>query len=85
METEERKIAPDAEQVLKESYVEYILWQSEKTHPKTPYSIAVWCDCVSSADPDFFRWLFNDTSISDFGSNLTDEEMEIATNFFLKL
>ena len=36
-------------------------------------------------DPDFFRWLFDDGEISDFGINLTDEQQQEYTNFINSL
>ena len=35
----------------------------------------------SESDPDFFRWLFNDGDISDFGTNLDDKQREEYAEF----
>jgi hypothetical protein len=36
----------------------------------------------SESDPDFYRWLFNDDIINDFGSNLTDDQIKETNKFF---
>lgn len=35
-----------------------------------------WIDMESQNDPHYFRWLFDNNSISDFGGNLTVEDWE---------
>lgn len=77
-----KKVAAYAEQTLKENYQSFVSrW--EETNPEfESYTFAEWCELESESDPDFFRWLFHDADISDFGSDLTDEEKQIATEFF---
>lgn len=69
-----KTIRSNAAQILRENYKGV----EDKEH--TP--IAEWCELESQSDPGFYRFLFNDEYISDFGSNLTDEEKEIAVEFF---
>jgi hypothetical protein len=76
------KIANYAEKVLKENYRLSVSMLEEINPDCEPYTISEFCELESESDPDFFRWLFNDPDINDFGSNLTEEEKEIATNFF---
>ena len=80
-----KKVAAYAEQVLNENYRRSVSkW--EETNPEyEPYTISEWCELESESDPDFYRWLFNDPDVNDFGSNLTDEEKQIATDFFNSL
>lgn len=80
-----RTIASYAEQVLNENYRRHVSKWEEQNPDYEPYTIAEWCDLESESDPDFFRWLFNDPDISDFGSNLTDEERRIAKEFYNSL
>jgi hypothetical protein len=77
-----KKVAAYAEQVLSENYRNSVSKWEEKNPESEPYTIAEWCDLESQSDPDFHKWLFNDGDINDFGSNLSDDEKEIATNFF---
>lgn len=77
-----RTIASYAEQVLNENYRRHISRWEEQNPDCEPYTIAEWCDLESESDPDFFRWLFSDPDISDFGSNLTDEERKIAEEYY---
>ncbi|OJV17919.1 MAG: hypothetical protein BGO30_08225 [Bacteroidetes bacterium 41-46] len=80
-----RTITSNAGQVLNENYRRHISNWDEQNPDNEPYSIAEWCDLESQSDPNFFRWLFNDDDISDFGSNLTDEEKKIAVNYYNSL
>ena len=80
-----KKVAAYAEQVLNENYRRSVS-ELEETNPEyEPYTISEWYELESESDPDFYRWLFNDPDVNDFGSNLTDEEKQIATNFFNSL
>jgi len=76
------KVAAYAEQVLNENYRQSVSKWEEQNPNDEPYTISEWCDLESESDPNFYRWLFNNGDIEDFGSELTDEEKEIVTNFF---
>jgi hypothetical protein len=80
-----KKVAAYAEQVLNENYRRSVLKWEDSNPEYEPYSIAEWCDLESQSDPDFYRWLFCDVDINNFGSNLSDEEKEIATKYFENL
>jgi hypothetical protein len=80
-----KKVAAYVEQALKQNYRTHISMWDEQNPGVEPYTIAEWCDLESQSDPDFFRWLFNDPDISDFGGNLTDEERKIAFDFIESL
>lgn len=80
--TTKKEVAAYAEEVLKENYRHFVCRWEEQNPNYEPYTLAEWCEMESESDPDFFRWLFHDPNISDFGSNLTDEEKKIATDFF---
>ena len=77
-----RAIATYAEQVLNENYKKFVSRWDEQNPEYDPYTISEWCDLESQSDPDFYGWLFNDPEISDFGSNLSDDEMKLASDFF---
>lgn len=77
-----KTIAIYAEKVLNENYRSSVSRWEETNPDFEPYTISEFCELESESDPDFFRWLFNDPDINDFGSNLTEEEKGIATNFF---
>ena len=77
-------IAAYAAQVLNENYRRFVSrWEEQNT--EEPYSIAEWCELEAESDPDFYRWLFNFADINDSGSNLTEEEKQIAVDFFKTL
>jgi hypothetical protein len=80
-----KKIAAYAEQVLNENYRSFCSKWYEQNPDSEPYIISEWCELELQSDYNFFRWLFNDVEIEDFGSNLTEEEMQIATTFFESL
>jgi hypothetical protein len=80
-----RTIAIYAEKVLNENYRSSVSKLGETNPDFESYTISDFCELESESDPDFFRWLFNDPDINDFGSNLTEEEKEIATIFFYTL
>lgn len=46
-----------------------------------PQSFREYAELESENDPDFFRWLFNDGDISDFGTNLDDKQREEYAEF----
>ena len=69
-----KTIRSNAEQILRYYY--------EDVENKENTTIAEFCELESQSEPGFYRFLFNDEDISDFGSNLTDEEKEIAAEFF---
>ena len=71
------KIAAYAEPVLRENFEMY--------HQESGYSISEYAKLEAESDPNFYRWIFNESDISDFGSDLSDEEKEIATNFIEQL
>lgn len=75
-----RKIADYAEVVLREQYKGYV-----PRRECSPRTIEEWAINEANNDPHFYVWLFDDGSISDFGSNLSDEEREVALNFFKTL
>lgn len=74
-------IAAYAAQRIKENYRRYVSrW--EEQNEEEQLSIAEWCELEAESDPDFYRWLFNFAEINDFGSDLTEEEKQIAFDFF---
>jgi hypothetical protein len=77
-----KTIATYAEKVIKENYSRDVLKWEDHNPDFEPYTVAEWCDLESQSDPDFYRWLFGEPDVMDFGSNLTDEELKIASNFF---
>lgn len=70
-----KAIRSNAAQILRENY----------KGVEGNITIAEWCELEAQSDPGFFWWLFDDDDITDFGSNLTDEEKEIAVEFFKTL
>lgn len=70
-----KTIRTNAPQILTENFKEV----------ESATTLAMYVEAVSQSDAGFFRWLFNDDTISDFGSNLTEEEMDIAEKFIYKL
>ena len=79
------KIASYAEQTLNANYRTYV--ESNKTDGENYYlpSISEWAELESESDPDFFRWILNNSDVSDFGSNLSDEDMEFVKNYINSL
>lgn len=76
-----RKIAEDyAKAVLREQYESHVS-QDNSFH----WPIRAWAINEAYNDPVFYRWLFDDDSIDDFGTNLSDEERKTASNFFKSL
>jgi hypothetical protein len=80
-----KKVANYAAQSLNENYKLSVSRWDEQNPEDEPYTIEEWCDNEAVSDPNFYRWLFNDGDIEDFGSNLTDQEKEIASDFFKNL
>lgn len=66
------KIQSVAYQALREDYNMYC-------EPETPFREYV--ECNSQSDPNFFRWLFNESFDNDFDSDLTQEHREAFQNF----
>lgn len=77
-----KKVASYAEKVLNENYRNSVSRWDEQNPGVDFYTIEEWCRLESEEDPDFYRWLFNDGDIKDFGSNLTEDELLVAKNFF---
>lgn len=74
-----KTIAPYAEKVLNKQYKR----AESKWDEHTPeYTIAEFCEMAADEDPNFYRWLFSDCDIDDYGDDLTDEELQIAKDFF---
>lgn len=69
-----KKIRSNAKQVLLHNYI--------VVEDKGNSTIAEYCNIESQSDPGFYRWLFDDDDISDFGSNLTEEDKKQAADFF---
>ncbi|MDO5525667.1 MAG: hypothetical protein Q4F85_06280 [Prevotella sp.] len=69
------KIKNNAEQVIREHYEEV---EGEIT-------LREYVECESQSDPDFFRWLFDDRDIEDFGINITSEQTEMFEDFLNNL
>jgi hypothetical protein len=80
-----KTIATYAENVLNENYNRFVSRWDEQNPADKPHTIAEWCELESQSDPDFYRWLFNDCDIADFGNNLTDEELKTANDYFQTL
>lgn len=48
-------------------------------------TLFAYAELEGQSDPGFYRWLFNDESISDFGSNLSEEEMDVARKYMYRM
>ena len=70
-----RTIKQNAQQVLKERF-------KNVENATTLYDYA---KLESQSDPGFYRWLFNDDTISDFGSNLSEDEMDEANKYMYRM
>lgn len=70
-----RTIRQNAQQVLTERFKNV-----ENTTTLFDYA-----ELESQSDPGFYRWLFNDDTISDFGSNLSEEEMDVAKKYMYRM
>lgn len=71
------KIASYAEAVLTENYRMY--------HSESGYSIGEYAKLEAESDPSFYRWIFNNSDIGDYGSDLSADELEIVTSFIEQL
>jgi len=70
-----KTIRTNAQQVISENFKQV----------ENSTTIANYAELEAQSDPGFYRWLFNDENISDFGSNLTNEEIQTALDFFATL
>ena len=74
-----------AKQILIENYKQFLI-EFKKQYPEdVELNLGEWAELESESDYNFFRWLFNDETIGDFGSNLTDDEFQTALDFFATL
>jgi hypothetical protein len=77
-----RTIRANAKQVLSENYEQFLI-EFKKQYPEdVELNLGEWAELESESDYNFFRWLFNDDTIGDFGSDLPDNEWQIAKDFF---
>lgn len=79
-----RTIASYSKNIIKENYKIHVSKWDETNPDFPPYTIQEWCELESQSDPGFYRWLFSD-DVKDFGSDLTDDELILVTNFFNSL
>ena len=79
-----RTIRANAKQVLIENYKQFLIeFRKEYPNPdEVPFNFGEWAELESESDYNFFRWLFNDETIGDFGIDLPDDEWQIAKDFF---
>ena len=81
-----KTIRTNAAQILQEQYKNYVRERKEYLGDESePCTIQEWGESESHSDPDFYRWLFNDSDISDFGSSLMEEELKVAKEFIINL
>lgn len=73
------KIYSAAAQILNERYNECL--NDDRSENPHFSNIKVWVSDVSSSDPNFFRWLFQNDDITDFGSNLKEDELNMYEEF----
>ena len=69
------EIIKNAEQLLKEKYNDYVNEPNHINRFLEPCSIADYCKIEAIYDYKFYRWLFADSNIEDYGKNLTHEEL----------
>ena len=55
-------------QVLQENYADY----RRNGEPGDTTTLREYVESQADSDPGFFRWLFSNDDIEDFGANLTD-------------
>lgn len=67
-------------QMLVELFYEYKFDGGEE-----PLTLKGFVERESDNDPNFFRWLFDDDNLSDFGFNLSKEQKQDYKEFFGKL
>jgi len=79
-----KTIRANAKQILIENYKQFLIeFRKEYPNPdEVPFNLGEWAELESESDYNFFRWLFNDETIGDFGSDLPDDEWQIAKDFF---
>lgn len=75
-----KEIVCYAEVVIRDQYECYVSSEDDNL-----WTIEEWAVNEATYDPGFYRWLFDDDTVGDFGSNLSDEEREIASTFFKSL
>ena len=63
-------------QVLKENYNNY-----KQNGDDTATTLRQYIEGCAESEPNFYRWLFKDDEISDFGDNLTDEQRDEYNDF----
>ena len=77
-----KTIRANAEQVLRENYKQFLI-NFRKEYPEdVELNLGEWAELESESDYNFFRWLFNDDTINDFGISLPDDDWLIAKEFF---
>lgn len=74
-----KTIRSNAKQLLVDNYRAYLTTDGERL------STSEWAKLESENDPDFYRWLLNDSDVADFGSNLSDDENQVVSNFIQSL
>lgn len=61
-------------QILNENYNEYC--RNSEDGEGDGMSLREYVERESESDPAFFRWLFDDGYINDFGTNLSEERFD---------
>ena len=79
------EIADYAERVLILRYIKYINQPEHINSFLEPCGFAEWCKIEAQYDYKFYRWLFADNTIKDYGKNLSGEELQKAIDFFKSL
>lgn len=64
-------------QILQENYDNY----RKNGCPTDTTTLREYAEAQADSDSGFFRWLFNDYDIEDFGTNLTEEQKEEYKDF----
>ncbi len=62
----------NAIKALEENYADY----RRNGEPGDTTTLREYVESQADSDPGFFRWLFNDDNIEDFGTSLTEEQKE---------
>lgn len=63
-------------QVLEENFKSY-----QQNCDDTTTTLRQYIEGSAEDDPGFYRWLFRDDEINDFGDNLTDDQREEYNDF----
>lgn len=63
-------------QVLEENFKNY-----QQNGEDTTTTLRQYVEACAESEPNFYRWLFKDDEISDFGDNLTDEQRDEYNDF----